>query len=165
MVTEVVFLHIVIYLPSLWWHYGVQLKSRACCAQGCTNMNRKNGDILETLKKNLIKNVNTLSVFVHSELLVLVSCVAAAGWWLQWGIMSQAGCFCPSGGVSQPRDPVPSCSAGAGWAGSTAWMAAFPWALQGTAAAGALRSSPSLLLHNRSHHWILPFVFKGDFSL
>lgn len=157
MVTEVVFLHIVIYLPSLWWHYGVQLRSRACCAQGCTNMKGKNGDILETLKKNPKtnkKNVNILSGFV--------SCVAPAGWWLQWGIMSQPGCLCPCGGVSQPRDSVPSCRAG--WAGSTAWMAAFPWALQGTAAAGALRSCPSLLLHNRSHHWFLPFVFKGDFT-
>lgn len=30
-----------------------------------------------------IKNVNKLSGFVHAELLVLVFCVAPAGWWLQ----------------------------------------------------------------------------------
>lgn len=137
--------------------------------QGCIvlwlhKQERKEWWHLRNFEKNLKKkNVNKLSGFVHAEFLVLVSCMAAAGGGLQGvGHPLPAGVSVPILGVRQPRDPA-LLPAGLLW---VCWEHSLDGSIpMGTAGCSCLPGRfPSLLLHNRSHHRTLPFVFKGDFT-
>lgn len=81
-----------------------------------------------------------------------------------WEIISQPGCLCHSWGVRQPRTlPIPH-SAGSGCAGALPGWQQFHGHCRALLLQQLPGSFPSLLLHNRSQHWILPSVFKGDFT-